>query len=113
MGTLRLEIKVERGEITARLETDTQDARNLLLDNLSILRNRLEQQDIRINRFDVEYNAGSDGSGPTPEDWTSRQRNRDSAPRDEPRQPAGETENQPRTSRIAEVTADGRINLYA
>lgn len=112
MGTLRLEITIERGEITARLETDTQDARNLLLDNLPHLRERLEQQNIKINRFDVEYNAGSDGSGPAPEDWTRQQQNRHPASQERPDRPP-ETETPARAPRLAEATPDGRINLFA
>lgn len=112
MGTLRLEITMERGEITARLETDTQDARNLLLDNLPHLRERLEQQNIKINRFDVEYNAGSDGSGPAPEDWTRQQQNRHPASQERPDRPP-ETETPARAPRLAEATPDGRINLFA
>src|SRR5262249_48349440 len=41
LGSLRIEIKVTRGEMTARVEADTPSARNLLLDNLPALRDRL------------------------------------------------------------------------
>ena len=112
LGTLRLEVKVERGEIVARVETDTQEARNVLLDNLPALRQRLEQQDIKVQRFDVEYDAGSDGSGPAPEDRQGDQEGerRNPAPRT-PR--AAETEEPIRARPAAEPASDGRLNLFA
>ena len=41
LGSLQLEISVRNGAMTARLETETSTARNLLLDNLPALRDRL------------------------------------------------------------------------
>ncbi|MBN2579310.1 MAG: flagellar hook-length control protein FliK [Pirellulales bacterium] len=54
LGALRLEITVRKGEMKARLEAETPAAKHLLLENLSLLRERLAEQDIRIQRFDVE-----------------------------------------------------------
>jgi flagellar hook-length control protein FliK len=63
LGSLRLEIKVLNGELTARVETDTPSARNLLLDNLPALRDRLAQHDIKVQRFDIDLMDRS-GGGP-------------------------------------------------
>ncbi len=77
LGALRLEITVRNGVMTARMEAETVTARNLLLDNLPALRERLAEQDIKIDRFDVDLmdrssgglrqqsadDANSDGSG--------------------------------------------------
>ena len=51
---MRLEITVRNGVLTARAETETPAARNLLLDNLPALRERLAQQDIKVQQFDVD-----------------------------------------------------------
>jgi flagellar hook-length control protein FliK len=52
---------MNRGEMSARLETDTSAARNLLLDNLPALRDRLAQHDIKIQHFDVDVMDRSTG----------------------------------------------------
>ena len=54
MGTLRIQIAVKEGAVTAHLETDNAAARNVLLDNLPALRERLAEQEIRIEKFDVD-----------------------------------------------------------
>jgi len=54
LGTLRIEIAVKQGVLTARLETESAAARNLLLDNLPALRERLAEQEIRVEKFDVD-----------------------------------------------------------
>ena len=59
LGSLRLEVAVRDGAMTARLETETQAAKNVVLDNLPALRDRLEQQNIKIERFDVDYSGGN------------------------------------------------------
>jgi len=54
LGSLRIEIAVRNGVLTANLETETSEARRIVLDNLPALRDRLAQQDIRIDKFDVD-----------------------------------------------------------
>ncbi len=54
LGSLHIEISVARGEMTARVEAETPAARNILLDNLPALRDRLAQHDIKVQRFDVD-----------------------------------------------------------
>jgi len=54
LGSLRIEITVQQGTLTARIEAETTSARTLLLDNLPVLRERLAEQEIRIERFDVD-----------------------------------------------------------
>lgn len=54
LGSLRIEIAVRNGVLSANLETETADARRLVLDNLPALRQRLAEQDIRIEKFDVD-----------------------------------------------------------
>jgi len=54
LGTLRIEISVKQGVLTAHLEAETSAARTILLDNLPALRERLAEQEIRIEKFDVD-----------------------------------------------------------
>ncbi len=56
LGSLKIEISVKQGALTATLETETVSARNALLDNLPALRERLAEQNIRIEQFDVDLN---------------------------------------------------------
>jgi len=64
LGSLRLEITVRSGLLTARVEAETSTARNLLLDNLPALRDRLAQQDIKVKQFDVALMDRSPGGSP-------------------------------------------------
>ncbi len=112
LGSLRLEIVVRNGTMTARLETETQVARNLLLDNLPALRDRLAQQDIKVQRFDVDLMDNSTGGSPRgPEDQSfsqDRPEHQASQAATE-RQSAPEDTRQPRTvTRPGEGT---RINV--
>ncbi len=59
LGTLRINIVMNEGVLTAHLETETAAARVVLLDNLPALRERLAEQEIRIEKFDV--NVGQEG----------------------------------------------------
>lgn len=64
LGSLKLEISLRNGALTANVQTDNSATRNILLDNLPALRDRLEQQDIRIERFNVEVQDRSAGGQP-------------------------------------------------
>ena len=61
LGSLHIEITVTKGEMTARVEAETPAARNILLDNLPALRERLAQHDIKVQRFDVDLMDRSAG----------------------------------------------------
>lgn len=68
LGSLRLELTIHDGVMSAALETETVLARRVLLDHLPALRERLAEQNIRIERFDVDvreqsYRGQSDGHG--------------------------------------------------
>ncbi len=54
LGPMRLEVQMERGVLTARVEVETPAARNALLDNLPLLRERLAGQEIKIGSFDID-----------------------------------------------------------
>lgn len=54
LGSLRLDVKVQDGALVAHLQTETDAARTAILDNLPALRDRLADQGVRIERFDVD-----------------------------------------------------------
>jgi hypothetical protein len=64
LGSLRLELTVRNGAMNARMETETETARNMLLDNLPALRERLAEHQIKVERFDVDWQAQAQGGLP-------------------------------------------------
>ncbi len=54
LGALRLDVKVEGAAIVAHIEAETAAARSVLIENLPALRERLAEQGVRIERFDVD-----------------------------------------------------------
>jgi flagellar hook-length control protein FliK len=54
LGSLRLEVRMQQGGVVARLEAETLAARTLLIDNLPALRERLAEQGVHIEQFDVD-----------------------------------------------------------
>ena len=103
LGSLRLEVSVRDGALGARLETDTPEARSVLLDHLPALRDRLAQQDIKIERFEVSYQNGFGGSPTGTEDHAA---SRDGSGRHAPRGAGAEPEI-PRPTRSARVSQLG------
>lgn len=77
LGSLQVEISVREGVLTARMTAENSTARSLLLDNLPDLRQRLAEQDIRIERFDVELRDQSSGGQ---QQTADRQTNPEAAP---------------------------------
>jgi flagellar hook-length control protein FliK len=71
LGSLRLELTVKEGVMTAALETETTAARRMLLDHLPALRERLAEQNIRVERFDVDVRR--EGSGNQADDRAAQQ----------------------------------------
>ena len=83
LGTLRIQIVLNEGVLTAHLETETAAARAVLLDNLPALRERLAEQDIRIEKFDVD--VGREGQQQTDDPETDdRQANRSRSQTNQP-----------------------------
>ncbi len=113
LGSLKIEIKVSRGEMTARVEADTPSARNLLLDNLPALRDRLAQHDIKVQRFDVDL---MDRSGGGMANQSSQQQNQSwqdpvpPAPRT-PAQAAAAAQTVVESSSVRPASGEGRLNV--
>jgi flagellar hook-length control protein FliK len=66
LGAMRLELSVKDGVMTASLETENASARRVLLEHLPALRDRLAEQNIRIERFDVDVRRDGSGGGTDP-----------------------------------------------
>jgi hypothetical protein len=63
LGSLRLEVAITDGALSARLEVETSAARALLLESLPQLRERLATQEIKIERFEVDLMNQRAGDG--------------------------------------------------
>ena len=74
LGSLRLQLTVHEGVMTASLEAESPAARQLLLDHLPSLRDRLAEQNIRIERFDVDVRQDGSGGQPDPRGSQHEQR---------------------------------------
>lgn len=71
LGSLKISITTQHGVLSAQVEADTAAARNVILDNLPALRERLAEQQIRLERFDVDVRR--DG-GQNPSHWEATDR---------------------------------------
>jgi flagellar hook-length control protein FliK len=60
LGSLRIAISTHQGVVSAKVEADTAAARNVILDNLPALRERLAEQQIRLEKFDVDVRRDGD-----------------------------------------------------
>jgi flagellar hook-length control protein FliK len=84
LGVLKLEIGIRNGVMKARVEAETLAAKTLLLDNLPSLRDRLAEQNIHVQQFDVELADRQPGGMPQhafgQSDWGGQHSGR-SAPR--------------------------------
>ena len=61
LGALRLEVSLRDGAMSARIEAESPASHALLIENLPALRERLTEQNIRIERFDVGLLGQSPG----------------------------------------------------
>lgn len=108
LGSLRLELKVQEGVMSARIETETPEARAILIDNLSSLRERLAEQNMKIDRFDVDLmDRNLQGQTPHQQDDSASSPVRNSLPRTTDR--SGATETDSAASQM--VLAPGKLNV--
>ncbi len=112
LGALRIELSVSKGALSARLETENPAARAILLDNLPALRERLAEQQIRIDHFNVDVGGGQHDGAP---DWESASEQRHA----KSRHPVGRQSSSPSeeanevSSRSITANSDGRFNAIA
>jgi flagellar hook-length control protein FliK len=111
LGTVKVEVSVRNGVMNAHLETETSAARNLLLDNLPALRERLAQQQIKVEHFDVDLAGQSSGGMPRGADEQARQQSQAYSTvkqnRSAGQQAADSTSAQP----VARTAARGRFDV--
>jgi flagellar hook-length control protein FliK len=111
LGSLRLELKVQGGALTARIEAETTAARQLLLDNLPVLRQRLAEQGVRVEQFDVDLTDRQPGGLP---DGPANEQQRDTQPGakfSHARGASDKTENVIDQPAARRAQHDGRLNV--
>lgn len=64
LGSLRVELKITDGVMSARMEAESAAARDLLAEHLPVLRQRLADHGIRVERFELDL-MGQNGQGPS------------------------------------------------
>jgi flagellar hook-length control protein FliK len=62
LGSLNVTVRIEGQVMSARLQTETSAAREVLLENLPVLRERLQEQGVSIERFQVDVANDQAGS---------------------------------------------------
>ena len=67
LGSIRIEMRVQDRQVEARVVAESEAASQLLRDHLAELRQRLESQGLRVERFDVRTEA--DAESWTDGDW--------------------------------------------
>ena len=61
LGSLQMSLRMEAGQVFAKLEVENSTARDALLNNIQTLRDRLAEQGMKVASFEVE--VGTDSSG--------------------------------------------------
>lgn len=109
LGSLKLEVRMHEGVMVARVETETSAARTALIESLPALRERLAEQGVRIERFDIDLMQRQPGDTPD--------RPFDQQPQDSPSRPLRATQPAARatldapTRRITTIADDRRLNV--
>ncbi len=119
LGAMRIELSLQQGVLTAKVETESAASKSLLLDNLPALRERLAAQEIRVDKFEVDVREQGSESEP---DWGAQQRQdeerlhqeqqRGGKEQDRGLQQSGDTE-QESGGPVASSLPDGRLNVVA
>jgi flagellar hook-length control protein FliK len=107
LGAMRLELTVKDGVMTAALETETTSARRVLLEHLPALRERLAEQNIRVERFDVDVRRETGNGQADPRATQDQQQPQQGSP-EQRRRPATEPQIT-RTAGPVKAVTPGRI----
>jgi flagellar hook-length control protein FliK len=115
LGALRIELHVKDGVMSASLQTENTNTRKLLLDHLPALRDRLADQNIRVDRFDVDVRQDGAGGQADARGWQQQhsQHQPDRSPVRRPVQTQPNLSTVAAPERIASVPAtnDAGLNL--
>lgn len=106
LGSMTLEVKVQGGAVHARVEADTPAARSLLLENLPLLRERLAEQGMRIDQFNVDLSDRHTGG--TPDGMQQNDQQQQDRPQAEHR--ANDSEESP-TTQSTDIATKGNEQL--
>lgn len=110
LGSLRVELKITDGVMSARMEAESAAARDLLAEHLPVLRQRLADHGIRVERFELDL-MGQNGQGPSqqafqpPADGQGRRHHDMNPPRR--RTQAAEAPGRPEGNAVGVRTASG------
>ena len=63
LGSLQMSLRMEAGQVFAKLEVENSTARDALLNNVQTLRDRMAEQGMNVGAFEVEVSSDSSGSG--------------------------------------------------
>ncbi len=108
LGSLRLEVTVEKGVLSAKIEAESQMARAVLLDNLPQLRDRLSEQGVQIENFDVDV---SDHSTDHAQQHTDDAHNHADQRADQPPADQQQQEEKGSPTQIPRSLSKGKLNI--
>lgn len=63
LGSLQMSLRMEAGQVFAKLEVENSTARDALLNNVQSLKDRMAEQGMNVATFEVEVSTDSAGSG--------------------------------------------------
>ena len=63
LGALTIRMQIEDGKVTAKLEAETETAKQVLLENVDSLKRKLKEQNLEVSAFDVEVVANEASQG--------------------------------------------------
>ena len=104
---------MQDGVLAAKLETETPAARRMLLDHLPVLRDRLAEQNIRIERFDVDVRQEGGNSPPNPQHARQQNSHHGSPDRPAPRPASSTVDPLTAATPPAHTVSNTQINLVA
>ncbi len=61
LGALTIRMQIEAGKVSAKLEAETEAAKQLLLENMDTLKKKLKEQNLEVTAFDIEVTASETG----------------------------------------------------
>ena len=65
LGALTIRMQIEAGQVSAKLEAETETARQVLLENIETLKKKLKEQNLEVASFDIEVIQSDTSKMPT------------------------------------------------
>ena len=111
LGALSIEVKIHDSVLTANVHAETPEAKAAIVDNLPALRERLADQGIRIDQFDVDLTDHSDRRQQSLDEQAPRHDEREQQSSRGPLRRAAATELPPTPSPRNRATGLGGLNV--